>query len=365
VRVWIRRLELTDFRNFGSFVLEPDEGLTILVGPNAVGKTNVVEGVELVTEGTSFRNPAWTDVVRQGTQAAAVRMLAQTESGAQNEIVLGIQNGRRSYRVNGRARRTVVEVAGTVPAVVFTPDDLKVVKEGAERRRAALDSVGTQVSRAYGRLKAEYDRALRQRNALLREPATTEEELEPWTRILARSGAELTARRRSLLEKMSGSLRSGHRELSGGEDLRVAYVRGWERSAQAGADDEAMLSVMRARLSEERARRTSLVGPHKDDVRFEIEERDARTFASQGQQRSIALAWKLAELDIVEELSGRTPVLLLDDVMSELDEARRHALASRVGARTQTIITTTNLGYFDESLIGRAAVVRLPSAAAG
>jgi DNA replication and repair protein RecF len=357
VRVWIRRLELTDFRNFSTFMLEPAEGLTVLVGPNAVGKTNVVEAIELVTEAASFRNPSWDDVVREGAERAAVRMLAEAGSGSESEIVLRIENGRRSYRVNGTVRRAVADAAGLVPAVVFTPDDLRIVKEGAERRRAAIDTVGSQVSRAYSRLKAEYDRVLRQRNALLREPATTDDQLEPWTRLLASSGSELSTRRERLLDEMSESVRAEHASLSGGEDLRVSYVRHW--AGTGPTDEEAMLSIMRARGSDERARRTSRVGPPRDDVRFQVEARDARAFASQGQQRSIALAWKLAELDIIEELSGRTPVLLLDDVMSELDEARRHALAARVGTRTQTIVTTTNLGYFDDSLIEQAMVVRL------
>lgn len=357
MRVWIRRLELKDFRNYASFELEPSEGLTVLVGPNAIGKTNVVEAIELVTEATSFRNPVWADLVRQGAERATVLMQAEAESGSRTDIALTVENGRRAYRVNGAPKRAVIDAAGLVPAVVFTPDDLRIIKEGADRRRAALDSVGTQVSRAYGQLKAEYDRVLRQRNALLREPETTNDELEPWTEQLVRTGAALTARRVGLAGRMAGRVRDEYAALSRQENLSVAYASGW--SVDGLGDEDAMLERLRARAHEERARRTTLVGPHRDDVRFEIDGKDARAFASQGQQRSAALAWKLAELDVIEELSGKTPVLLLDDVMSELDESRRHALAKRVGRRTQTIMTTTNLGYFDESLIHEAKVIEL------
>lgn len=357
MRVWIRRLELKDFRSYGSFELEPAQGLTVLVGPNAVGKTNVVEAIELVTEMASFRNPVWADLVREGAERAIVLMQAEAESGSRTDITLTVENGRRAYRVNGTPKRAVIDAAGLVPAVVFTPDDLRVIKEGADRRRSALDSVGAQISRAYGQLKNEYDRVLRQRNALLREPETSDRELEPWTQLLARTGTALTARRQGLTDKMAGRVSDEYEALSSGERLSVDYTSGWNTGGPT--DETAMLERLHARASEERARRMTLVGPHRDDIRFEIDGRDARAFASQGQQRSAALAWKLAELDAIEELSGKTPVLLLDDVMSELDESRRHALATRVGRRAQTIMTTTNLGYFDESLIEDAKVIEL------
>ena len=357
MRVRIRRLELTDFRNYERFVLEPAEGLTVLVGPNAVGKTNVVEAVELVTETSSFRNPAWSDLVRDGARRALVVNHAETESGAGVDIALTIEEGRRAYRVNGVPKRAVGEAAGRVPAVVFTPDDLRTIKDSADRRRAAIDSVGIQVSRGYAKLKSEYDRVLRQRNALLKNPDTRNDELQPWTELLARTGAALTEKREALVGRMAPRVAQEYGSLTEGEELVVSYVCAWSDGVQA--EEASMLERLASRREEERARRTTLVGPHRDDVRFAIEGRDARAFASQGQQRTAALAWKLAELEVIEELSGTTPILLLDDVMSELDRARRHALAVRVGTRTQTIMTTTNLGYFDESLIEEAMIVPL------
>jgi DNA replication and repair protein RecF len=365
VRVRIRRLELVDFRNYASFVLEPAEGLTILVGPNAVGKTNVVEAIELVTETSSFRNPAWQDLIRAGAERAMVLNHAETDGGVGVDIALAVENGRRTYRVNGTAKRAVAEAAGHVPAVVFTPDDLRIVKDGADRRRAAVDAVGTQVSRAYAQLKAEYERVLRQRNALLRSGDATHELLRPWTDLLARTGSALTGRREGLIAKLAPHVADEYAALASGEVLTVGYACAWRRQDPKEGEsaeispEEVMLGALRDRSSEEIARRTTLVGPHRDDIRFEIAGQDARAFASQGQQRTAALAWKMAELAVIEELSGTTPVLLLDDVMSELDQARRHALAERVGRRTQTIMTTTNLGYFDEALIRQAKIVQL------
>ena len=362
MRLWITRIELTDFRNYASFVLEPDQRLTVLVGPNAVGKTNVMEAIELVTEADSFRKPGWSDLIRDGRERAVVTLHAEGQDGRHTDVSLVVENNRRAYRVNGSPRRTVADVAGTVPAVVFTPDDLRMVKDSADKRRVAIDSLGTQISKAYGTVKAEYDRIVRQRNALLKERETRAFELDPWTERLIDVGAALTAHRIRLFERLAPHVADVYAALSAGEELGIDYVPSWGGEQANGAAEEIAAAMERSlaeREPEERARRTTLVGPHRDDIRFTAGGREARAFASQGQQRTIALAWKLAEIQAVEDITQTTPVLLLDDVMSELDESRRHALASFVGGRAQTFVTTTNLGYFDPGLIENATVVML------
>lgn len=359
MRVWIERLQLGDFRNYHDFELHPEEGLTVLVGPNAVGKTNVIEALQLVTQASSFRTTSWSEVVRQGTNKASVIAEARRNDGGQTTVSLTVENGKRAYRINGSTVRALADVTGRIPSVIFTPDDLRIVKESAERRRSAVDTVGAQTSKTYARLRADYDKVLRQRNALLREPDCSEEELEPWTEQLSQLGGTLTVRRRRLVDTLTPHIVDAYATLSSGETLRLTYETTVGQSETPEDAAEALLAQMKLRNTEERARRTSVAGPHKDDVRIELQGRDARQFASQGQQRTISLALKLAELELLEELTGATPVLLLDDVMSELDEGRRHALARRVGRRTQTIMTTTNLGYFDDSLLAQARVVAL------
>jgi DNA replication and repair protein RecF len=366
VRLWITRVELTDFRNYTSFVLEPDERLTVLVGPNAVGKTNVIEAIELVTEADSFRKPAWAELVREGCGRAVVSVHADSEIGGHTDVSLVVENNRRAYRVNGGApRRAVADVAGTIPAVVFTPDDLRMVKDSPERRRSAIDALGTQVSKAYGTVKAEYERIVRQRNALLKEREASRSEIAPWTERLAQVGGALAAHRLRLFARLAPHVAEVYASLSGGEELGIDYLPSWDASPGCFELDAqgiagAMRVVLEERQAEERVRRTTLAGPHRDDIRFSAGGREARAFASQGQQRTIALAWKLAEIQVVEDITGTTPVLLLDDVMSELDENRRHALAGFVGDRAQTFVTTTNLGYFDPELVANATVVTLP-----
>lgn len=356
----VTRLELTDFRSYEKFVLDPDPELTILVGPNAAGKTNVIEAIELLTAANSFRNPAWEEVVRWGACRANLCLKAEGEGRLLDISMAASSDGKRTYQVNGKPRRRVSEVAGVLPCVVFTPDDLRIIKDSAERRRAAVDGVGDQLSPAYRRARIEYSRILRHRNGLLREEVRDEEMLHLWTTQLVESGVAFSGHRRRLFERMSARMSELYRMLSGGEHLEARYRLSWEESASGLSDGEqAMWTALKKRAREEQGRATTLIGPHRDDVVFEVDGRDARAFASQGQQRTVALAWKLSEVGVIAEIGGQQPVLLLDDVMSELDEERRHALASFVGDTAQTFVTTTTLGYFDDSLTNRAKIVRI------
>jgi len=361
----ITSLELTEFRNYARFSLEPHEGLTILEGPNGVGKTNIIEAIGLVTRGESFRTTVWQDLVRWGSDTASVLMAAEDEGGGRTDVALQVAGSRRTYRVNGTVRRRVSDVMGAVPAVVFTPEDLRIVKDSADRRRGALDSLGGQLSQSYAATRSEYERIVRQRNALLRSAEASDQELEPWTERLLETGALLRTLRVRLLGQLAADVTEVYSELTGGENLTLVYVdRDEEPSAEQDEfrEEDAVVRMKLAqerRAPEERARGTSLVGPHRDDITFVLEGRDARAFASQGQQRTIALAWKLAEVDSVEKTVQATPVLLLDDVMSELDGSRRQRLAAFVGERTQTFVTTTNLGYFEADFVSAAKVVTL------
>jgi len=371
----ISSLQLTDFRNYDTFHLEPDVNLTVLVGPNGVGKTNAIEAISLVTRGESFRTNSWNDLVRWGAERAYVAMTAEEPAGGRTDVTLEVSGGRRLYRVNGSVKRRIGEVSRNVPAVVFTPEDLTVVKGAADKRRGALDSLGAQLSASYASLRVEYERITRQRNALLRAPETPESHILPWTERLVDVGSRLRAQRQRLLGRMRVEIENVYASLTGGERLTLTYVirdtegtgTGDKEASETTSGPEAapdsiarqMQDAHTLRAREERARGTSLIGPHRDDVVFVLEGRDARAFASQGQQRTIALAWKLAEVNSIESIARATPVLLLDDVMSELDESRRHKLATFVTERTQTFVTTTNIGYFDSDFVSAAKVVEL------
>lgn len=356
----ITRLELTDFRNYERFTLDPSDTLTVLVGPNAAGKTNVVEALQLVTAARSFRRPDFTDVVRWGANRAIVRLRAE-DGPRLLEIELEIDNeGRRTYTVNGQVKRRHSDVAGLLPSVVFTPDDLGMVKGPAERRRAAIDDLGEQLSPTYGSLRRDYGRAVRQRNTILKD-GVTGPEFEAWSEQVVQLGAQLAIHRIRLLERVMSYAAARYADMAAGEDLGYTYADRCALATCASLEAPVVADAMRIEMSrrhhEERRRLVTLVGPHRDDIVITVRGRDARAFASQGQQRTIALAWKLAEVAVVEDVLRREPVLLLDDVMSELDAERRSALSEVVTSQIQTVVTTTNTGYFTPEMLEKSRVV--------
>jgi DNA replication and repair protein RecF len=367
--VRVTRLTLAAFRSYAAWEFEPDPRLTVLLGPNAAGKTNAVEALQLVTACRSFREPRWEEVVAWGAGEARVAMQAEGEIPPTITSLTVTSNGSRTYAVDGTVKRRLADVVGRVPSVLFTPDDLTLVKGPAEGRRNALDELGDQLSRTYAALRLDYQRVLRQRNRVLKDEGS-DEELGPWTEQLAALGSRLTAHRARLAARLAGFSRDIYSDVTGGEALACRYApsasggapveqAGQPEPEEAGAIEPVMLQALERRAGEERARKTTLVGPHRDDVVFTLDGRPARAFGSQGQQRSIALAWKLAELRAIEEIGGRRPVLLLDDVMSELDEARRDALLGVVREDIQTIVTTTNLGYFSPRVAKSATVLEV------
>lgn len=359
----ITRVEVEGFRNYESFVLEPAGELTLIVGPNAVGKTNLIEAVQLLTSTDSFRRPQWADLVSWGSDTARLSLTAEGD-GRNLTIDASVSSaGRREYRVNGKVKRRVADVAGVLPSVLFTPDDLRLVKDSAERRRAALDALGIQLSSSYAQMKAEYERVLRQRNALLKEEGVRPEEMTPWNDRLIETGTRFGQARKRLFSRLAEAMAQAYEGIADDGPLETAYLHSWERDGvvvdEAEAPEQAMRRHLLMKQREEAARRSTLSGPHRDEMDFMLAGASARAFGSQGQQRTIALAWKIGEVAVVTAVSGQPPVLLLDDVMSELDERRRHALASFVGKAAQTIMTAANIGYFEEGLVARSKVVSL------
>lgn len=370
--IYARTLSVAEYRSFPSFELDLARGVTVLVGHNAVGKTNLVEALQLLTSGRSFRKPSPRELARAGGSRCSMKLTLEGE-GRVIDMGCVVEDGKRSFMRNGKRCRAA-GVRGVVPSVLFCPDDLDLVKRGARLRREALDGFGIQLNESYAQLASAYERTVEQRNSLLKEPFCTRDLLDAWNDSIASTGAALTVHRLALLSRIRGHLIDVYAGLSGGEASDVSYAPSWGASdatvlpAAADASSRAdrieavrsrIASALEERAGEELRRGITLVGPHRDEIAFTIDGRDARTFASQGQQRSLVLAWKIAEVEVTREILGRPPLLLLDDVMSELDETRRQAFLGLVGGGVQTVITTTNLGYFDDSALDRAKVVKI------
>ena len=354
----VREVRLTDFRNFRDRVVEPAEALTILVGHNAVGKTNTVEAMQLLTTGSSFRHPRACELLRDGAEKghAAARLAGD---GRVIDVELDLTPTKRGFRRNGKPCRAA-DLLGTLMSVLFCPDDLALVKGSASLRRQGIDSFGSQAHPGYDKVCRTYARAVEQRNSFLKEPWCDPTLLDAWDESIALGAATLLAHRLSLFARLVPHVASVYADISGGETLECRYECSLGDEA-LGLDRDGLreLAFERVRVAREQDRRLGRtgVGPHRDDIRFFIDGRDARAFGSQGQQRSIVLAWKMAQVELAPELVGERPLLLLDDVMSELDADRREAILTYVERGVQTVVTTTNLGYFPDELLDKARVV--------
>lgn len=363
----VTHLALHDWRNLEDLAIELDPSLTLLVGPNASGKTNTIEALTLLTRGSSPRRGKARELVREGAEAGFARARLEGD-GRVVDLALSSDTRRVGFSRNGKAT-TPSAIAGTLLSVLFTPDDLLLVKGPAANRRDELDGFGAQASSGYDKVVRTYRRSVTQRNTLLKADEVDLSTLEAWDQSLALGGATLTRHRLSLFRSMRPFWEEAYGAIALGEELRVFYestiapgaegAKRGELSADLSRED--LISLMAAALARSREedlrRRITCVGPHRDDLRLEVGGRDARTYASQGQQRSIVLAWKLAQVRFAEEVLGERPILLLDDVMSELDETRRRSLSALTDEGIQTVITTTHLGYFDEEILARGRVV--------
>jgi len=361
----LREISFLNLRNYPSFGIDGIGDLTIIVGRNAVGKTNIIEGIQLVTSLSSLRGATAGQLIAWGEKSLMVSVKEEDEARSL-EVVLKISEGKREYRLNGKPKRPK-DIRGLLPSVVFTPDDLTLIKGAQSIKRNTLDALGEQVHANYHTVKKDYDKLIRYKNLLLKEdpnPAL----LQSVNDLLVITGTQLQGYRRALLRKMAPHIQEIYEGITEGkEDLACSYVPFWESYDEERPyfldfrKEESQLHYSRElekRAKEEKARKLSTVGPHADKIDFFIDGKNAGIYASQGQQRSLVLAYKLAEVATIEEMTRCRPILLLDDVMSELDSQRRKALLNRLSG--QTFITTTTLDYFPEQTIEHAKIVRLP-----
>ena len=358
--ICVTHLSVSNYRSFSCYDLELSPGTTILVGRNAAGKTNLVEALQLLTAGQSFRKPSPAELVKAG-EARALLAARMEGEGRRVDVELEVERGKRRFRRNGKACRAA-DVRGTVPSVLFCPDHLDMVKRGARVRRAALDDFGVQLNEQYAHLVGVYERTVEQRNALLKEAFVDKVTLDAWNESISSTAAALLVHRRALLMRLAEHFRKIYAHIAPDETADVEYLASIGEIGEGETKEELaarMLDLLHASAAEERRRGQTLVGPHRDEVSVTIDGRDARSFGSQGQQRSVVLAWKMAEVEVTCDIMGRPPLLLLDDVMSELDSNRRERLMGFVEGEVQTVVTTTNLGYFSQAKIDSSAVVEV------
>lgn len=346
----LRRLQLRNHRNYAHLDLKPGPGVNVFIGDNGQGKTNLLEAVAMLALSASPRTRRDTEVV--GPIAAATRIEAEVESaGTVIELAITLtvegERARRVIEVDG-ARRRAFDLPGLFRVTLFWPDDLGLIKAGPELRRRFLNQMLVQVEPGYARALAGLKRVLEQRNSLLKRMAGGEggDVLEAWNEELIRIGGEVSAARARAVTELEPEAARCHAEIAAGERLEIEYM---------GPPDD-MAEAVHNSLAEDLRRGTTSVGPHRDDLRVLLDGREARAYGSQGQQRTAVVSLKLAEAALVAGRTGERPVLLLDDVLSELDGERRSALLRQVAGAGQVIITSVEAGPFPAELISIARV---------
>lgn len=351
-RCAISRLRLYQFRNYPAATVSLGPAVNVIAGANAQGKTNLLEAAATLALTRSPRTATSADLLMWGQSACAIEGTV-ARPGGDTTIAIRLQRDGDSARVSRSATvdgkpRPARSVLGLCPVVMFWPDDLQLVKAGPDARRRLLDILLMQLEPRMAAHMSRYRRVLEQRNALLhrlRAEGRGGGELEGFTTELAHHGARIAVARTRLVGELAPLANAALRDLSGGdEDLELSYVA----SHQGDCSDEQqterdLLDTFHVRAAEELARAVSVVGPHRDDMSIVLGGRPARTTASQGQQRSIVLAIKLAEMRHLARCTGASPVVMLDDVLSELDQTRRGLLLSRLAGpdAAQVLITTT------------------------
>lgn len=305
----IESLSLRNFRNYEDAALNELGDITVLVGENAVGKTNLIEAIQLLTALTSFRHGTADQLIRHGEEHSRVSMQA-TDGNRRLDIDLTLDGRTRKYRLNGKAKRPI-DLKGLIPSVVFTPDDLDLVKGPNSGRRSSLDTLGAQVNKSYYTVRRDYEKVIQATRIAFskRRPMTLL--VEAINEMIVTVGAQLTIYRIALFERLLPHLTAKYQEISQGRDcLNAVYVPSWgkgapEETVEPLTRDEAREALARAlheRAEEERGRGRAVVGPHSDEIVFTLDGENASIYGSQGQQRSIVLSYKLAEAAVIEEI---------------------------------------------------------------
>ena len=363
--MYLKTLNLRQFRNYQDQKVEFTAAKTILVGNNAQGKSNLLEAVELLATLRSHRMTRDRDLVQEGEVIAQINATLERQTGVSDLTLTLRRNGRRSVALNGESIRRQMDFLGVLNAVQFSSLDLELVRGGPEGRRNWLDTLLIQLEPVYAHILQQYNHVLRQRNAFLKRHVETlhttslDSELAVWDAQLATTGTRVIRRRDRAIQRLAPIATAWHASISGStEILQIKYVPNIPLEDNHPEQvEQAFLAKIQQRAIAEMHQGTTLVGPHRDEIELTINQTPARQYGSQGQQRTLVLALKLAELQLIEEVVKESPLLLLDDVLAELDLSRQNQLLDAIQDRFQTLITTTHLGSFDSQWLKSSQIL--------
>ena len=367
----IKSLKLLYFRNYLSMNIDVHPSLNVLVGNNANGKTNIIESIFCLALGRSYRTKSDSECIMFGETATAMSCVVN-KNDKNLDIMLGISNKGKSAKIAGVKKNKLTDFVGELNVVLFSPEDLQLVKGSPSLRREFINREFYQFSRIYHKYYLMYQHLLKQRNSYLKDMRKNPKDemslayLETLTSQLAKVAIYITKERVSFVQDISELTYKNMMNISNGQELlKIRYKSSVLESLNIvdvmdeGFTEENLTKVMMKKSFDDIMRGSTKIGPHQDDLEFYINELDAKMYASQGQQRSIVLSLKLAEINYLKSKTGTYPVLLLDDVLSELDKNRQLKLLYAINENVQTFITTPSISDIKEDLLKKAKVFKI------
>lgn len=367
----IKSLKLLYFRNYLSTNIEVHPSLNVLVGNNANGKTNIIESIFCLALGKSYRTKSDSECIMFGETATAMSCIVN-KNNRELDIMLGINNKGKSAKIAGIKKTKLTDFVGELNVVLFSPEDLQIVKGSPGLRREFMNREFYQFSRIYHKYYLMYQHLLKQRNSYLKDMRKNPKDemslayLETLTSQLAKVALYITKERVSFVQDISKLTYKNMLNISNGQEtLKIKYKSSFLDALNISEindesfTEENLTKVMMKKSFDDIMRGSTKIGPQHDDLEFYINDLDAKMYASQGQQRSIVLSLKLAEINYLKEKTGTYPVLLLDDVLSELDKNRQLKLLDAINENVQTFITTPSISDIKEDLLKKAKVFKI------
>ncbi|SCZ76669.1 DNA replication/repair protein RecF [Acidaminobacter hydrogenoformans] len=359
--MFVRKLKLENFRNYDGLELEFDRYLNLIIGDNGQGKTNLIEALFVGGFGRSFRTSREREMVQFNINTAYLGIQFH-QHGIESQLEMRfLEDKKKSLKYNGSPIHRLSDWVGRLNIVAFTPEDLKLVKESPVERRRFIDREISQMSTKYLMSFVHYNRALDQRNALLRSKSTQSALYEIWEEKMAQYGAQVILKRLEFIKKLNSISQRIHYQMTNGkEKFGVEYLSFISNENEPDYDTivTAIINKMENYREKDIERGFTWFGPHRDDLKLTIDGHDARVYGSQGQQRTAALSLKLSEIEIIHEETGEYPILILDDVMSELDQHRQNLLI-KAFENVQTFITTTELSTIKNDHLARGKILKV------
>jgi DNA replication and repair protein RecF len=373
--VYLKKLELKNYRNYSDVSLNLDKNTILILGNNGNGKTNLLESIYYLSTGRSHRTYNQDEIIKWGSEHSIIRGIISSEKKDRRDKLLEIELSRNNnikIRIDGIYHRKKSDFISILPSVIFSPDDLKIIKSGPMDRRNFLDSILDRIDKNYYRQRLQYNKILVQRSSLVKSISSGTKDtalstLEVWNENMVKYGTGLIVKRSRLLTEFQDEFKGYVNDFFKGSGVDIFYVFSWNRGedlhdkitnspggaeGKNGVNESDLKDIFRLKLKQNLEKdllyKTTTVGPHRDDFIILLNGKNLRSYGSQGQQRAASISLKLCEMNVLKRRFRRDPVFLLDDVFSELDIDRKKMLVKAIGSGFQTFVTATNLSYIDK-----------------